>query len=297
MLRSTLAAVAFGASLWAFAWLGALGEPIARAGAAVAIGILVTALAYGRATFLSIGIGALSPLAFSLLERHSLGLAATALCSIWMLPRLVLAPSSRSLGLLAALSITASAVAGFVFAAYVDAGWAAELASCLFAGSCLSLVGLVPVDTGVAFALRTAAAAIDDAAKSPKGSSPARQALERAARWHRQSHASPSQWRALGRLADERAALQRSKADENESARKELDERIEALAAELAPVDAASSPAVVAGSPEPATAEPATTAEAAPTEAASIEAAPTEQAPTEVSSDTHASDPVEITVD
>jgi hypothetical protein len=276
MLRSTLAAVAFGASLWAFAWLDSLVEPIARAGAAVAIGVFVTALAYGQATFLSIGIGALSPLAFSLLERHSLGLAATALCSIWMLPRLVLAPSSRSLGLLVAVSIAASAVAGFVFAAYVDAGWAAELASCLFAGSCLSLVGLVPVDTGVAFALRAAAAAIDDAAKSPKGGSPARQALERAARWHRQSHASPSQWRALGRLADERAALQRSKATENERARKDLDERIEALAAELAPVDPASSPAAVAGPTEP---------------------APTEAAPTEVSSDTHASDPAEITAE
>jgi hypothetical protein len=265
MLRSTLTAIAFGASLWAFAWLGALGEPLARAGAAVAIGIVVTALAYGQATFLSIGIGALSPLAFSLLERHSLGLAAMALCSTWMLPRLVLAPSRPVFALLAALSIAASAVAGFVFAAYVDAGWAAELASCLFAGSCLSLVGLVPVDTGVAFALRTAAAAID---------SPAREALERAARIHRQSHArlSRSQWRALVRLGDERAALQQSHA-ENESARKDLDERIATLAAELAPADPTNSPGVVAGPPE---------------------AAPTEAAPTEVSLDTHASDPAEI---
>jgi len=291
MLRSTLAAVVFGASLWAFAWLGALGEPIARAGAAVAIGILVTALAYGQATFLSIGVGALSPLAFSLLERYSLGLAATALCSIWMLPRLVLAPSSRRLGVLAALSIAASAVAGFVFASYVGAGMATELASCLFAGSCLSLVGLIPVDTAVAFALRTAAAAIDDGAKSSEGGSPARQALEQAARMHRQSHASPSEWRALGRLADERAALEQGKATENESARKDLDERIEALAAELAMADAASSPALMVG---PSAAAP---AEAAPAEAVPDEAAPDEAAPTEVSSDTHGSDQVEITVE
>jgi hypothetical protein len=63
---------------------------------------------------------------------------------------------------------------------------------------------------------------------------------------HRQSHArlSRSQWRALVRLGDERAALQQSHA-ENESARKDLDERIATLAAELAPAGPTNSPGVV----------------------------------------------------
>jgi hypothetical protein len=262
MLRSMLMALAFAGTLLAFAWLGAVGEPIARAGLAVALGVLVSAIAYGRATFLSVGVGALSPLAFSLVEKHSLGWAAALLCAIWLLPRVVLAETRRSAGLVACLSIVASIVAGFVFAAYVDAGWAAQIASCLFAGSCLSLVGLVPLDTPIGFALRTAAAAVDP---------PARDALERAAREHRHAASKRSQWRALLALADERAVLQRRNADA--SARKELDERIAALAEELAAPNAT----------PPATEPPATEAPTSP-----------EPTAVEVSLDDHGPDPAEI---
>jgi hypothetical protein len=156
------------------------------------------------------------------------------MCFLWIAPRFLLAETRRTLAALVGASIVAAAVAGLIFAAYIDSPTSAHLASCIFAGSCLSLVGiLIPVDTGVAWALRTAAAAIE---------SPSRHALERAARAHRQATRLPSltskrsQWRALVRLADQRAGLRTLDGAEADEARRDLDARIETLAAELAPV-------------------------------------------------------------
>ena len=134
MLRSTLTAFGFAASLWAFASLDAIGEPVLRSALAVALGVAVTSLAYGQVAFVAITLGALSPLAFALLEKHSLVLAAASLTFAWLLPRFVLA-DRRRLPLLAVASIGAALVSGFVFAGYVDAGWAAEGAACVFAGT------------------------------------------------------------------------------------------------------------------------------------------------------------------
>ncbi len=281
MLRSTANAIAFGACLMAFASLDALHEPLARAAVAVALGTLVTVVAYGEATFFSVGVGAVSPLAFALLEKHSLGWATFALCVAWIAPRLVLAESSKRLALLATASVAASLVAGFVFAAYVDAPLAVHAASCLFAGSCLSLVGLFPVETHVSFALRTAAFAVD---------SEAREALERAARVHRLSRPTKSQtqqWRALVRLADERAAAQRATVADVDAMRKDFDQRILALVDELAPRDATSKPAAAATAPMPAVAtEPACAPSDSPAET-----------PVEVSFEPHGPNPADTTAE
>jgi hypothetical protein len=227
MLRSTANALAFGACLMAFASLDALHQPLARAAIAVALGVLMTVVAYGEATFVSVGAGAVSPLAFALLEKQSLGAATFALSFAWIAPRLLLAESRKRIALLAVASVAASLVAGFVFAAYVDAPIAVHAASCVFAGSCLSLVGLIPVETHVSFALRTAASAI---------ASDAKDALERAARMHRLSpKLQAKRWRELVRLADERAAAERATAAGVDATRQDLDARIVALVEELAP--------------------------------------------------------------
>jgi hypothetical protein len=281
MLRSTANAIAFAACLLAFASLDALGPPIARAAIAVALGTLVTVVAYGHPTFLSVGIGAVSPLLFALIEKRSLGLAASAMCFAWLLPRLVLAESKARLALVAAAAVGASFVAGFTFAAYVDAPWAVHAASCLFAGSCLSLVGLFPVETHVSFALRTAASVID---------SDARDALERAARLHRLSPPNRSltkKWRALLQLADRRAAAQRGSSTDADAARKELDLRIGELVEELAPREP------VRTAPMPAVAEPSPAAVPAPETLTERPAETPAETPVEVSFEPHGPDPAD----
>lgn len=235
MLRSVFIALAVAATLFAFASLGeAPGGALVRAGTGVALGVIVASLAYGQATWMTVAAGALSPLAFAALEDRSLGLATAAMCSLWLLPRLVLAETRRLLVVLAIASGTAALIGGFVFASNIDGSLSARIASCVFAGSCLSLVGiLVPVDTSVAWALRSAAAVV---------ASPAREALERAARVHRQasrlssSSARRAEWRALVRLADRRAALARIEGRDADESRQDLDERIITQAADLAPV-------------------------------------------------------------
>jgi hypothetical protein len=227
MLRSTATALAFAAALFALASLDAVNDTLARAAIAVGLGTAVTSLAFGRLTFVPVVVGALSPLVFVWLEKSSVGIAASALCFLWMAPRLILAETRVRLAWLIASLAVASIVAGLIFASYLDAPWIVHAASCVFAGSCLSLVRLIPVETSVSFALRTTAAAID---------SPAREALERAARAHRESQTSTTQakqWRALLRLADERAALGSAK-NGDDGVRGEVDERIAALVAELA---------------------------------------------------------------
>ena len=277
MLRSTANAIAFAACLMAFASLDALHEPLARAALAVALGTLVTAVAYGQATFLSVGIGAVSPLAFALLEKHSLGWATFALCLAWIAPRLVLAESSKRFALLAVPRSAASLVAGFIFAAYVESPLAVHAASCLFAGSCLSLVGLFPVETHVSFALRTAAHAID---------SDARQALERAARAHRlRPTKSQKPWRALVRLADARAAAERATVAGVDATRQDLDLRIAELVEELAPHEESAPPAVTAPMPVVATEPPSTSSDSP------------EETPVEVSFEPHGPDPADTTAE
>jgi hypothetical protein len=218
MLRSIFIALAVAASLFAFGWLGeAPGGAIARAGGGVALGVMVAAFVYGQTTWMTVAAGALSPLAFAALEERSLGLAAASMCILWLAPRFVLAETRRALSILVVASATAALIGG----------------SCVFAGSCLSLVGiLVPVDTSVAWALKTAAAVIG---------SPTRDALERAARAHRQASRLPSTaakrsaWRALAHLADRRAAVERLEGRDADETRRDLDERIAAQASELAP--------------------------------------------------------------
>src|SRR5258706_2965372 len=149
MLRSVLFALTAAACLFAFGWLGSVpGGPLVRALVGVTLGTLVTSLAYGQPTWVTVTVGALSPLAFVSIEDRSLGFAAAAMCFLWVAPRFLLAETRRTLAALVGASIVAAAVAGLIFAAYVDSPTSAHLASCIFAGSCLSLVGiLIPVNT------------------------------------------------------------------------------------------------------------------------------------------------------
>jgi len=231
MLRSTIIALSFASALFALVELAnaPLGSSV-RALGAVSVGILAASVAFGRATSLPIAIGALSPLVYAFLERRApLAMAASALCMTWLLPLLVLCQARRELVRVGAVFVAAAGVAGFVFASYVEAPWLVRAASCLFAGSCLSLATLVPLDTGLGWALRSAATVLEP---------PTREMLERAARAHRQSRgrsSDPKRWRDLVRMADRRAALARARNGSPTDAEKELDGRIAELAQELAP--------------------------------------------------------------
>ena len=242
MLRSILVAFGAAACLLAFAALVELpGGPIARALAGVIMGVVVTTLIYGEGTFVAVSLGAMSPLVFAAAERTSLAIATAAMCLLWLAPRFVLAPSRRRLTVLVTVSAVAAAVAGCIFAAYLEAPWAAHIASCIFAGSCLALVGVVvPIPSATAFALRTAAAAVD---------APIREVVLRAAdayessRWQPRPRAARRQWRALVRLTDQRASLERARGGSTEEQRQDIDRRIEAVTSELAEPHAAAPPA------------------------------------------------------
>jgi hypothetical protein len=234
MLRSILVALGAAACLFAWAALGEMpGGAVTRAVAGVALGVGVTALVYGQATFAAVALGAASPLAFAALDQASHGAAATAMCLLWLAPRFVLADTRRRLIALVAVSVVAALIAGSIFAAYWDAPFAAHAASCVFAGSCLSLVGtVVQVPTNTAYALRTAADAIEG---------PTREMLLRAAhahessRWQSRGSAARRQWQTLVQLCDRRATLERAAGGEAAEQRRVVDERIETIARELAP--------------------------------------------------------------
>jgi hypothetical protein len=238
MLRSIFIALAVAGSLFALGWLGEVPVgALVRAGAGVTIGVLVASIAFGDINWMTVSAGALSPLAFAALEGRSLGLATAAMCMLWLAPRFVLAETRRSLAILVAASATACLVGGFVFAGNIDGELASRLASCVFAGSCVSLVGiLVPVDTTVGWALKNAAAVIQ---------TPVRDVLERAARAHRQASRLPSTrakrdaWRSLARLADRRAAMERTEGRDADESKSELDQQISAAVSELAPAEGA----------------------------------------------------------
>jgi hypothetical protein len=152
-----------------------------------------------------------------------------------------LADTRRKLTVLVAVSSMAALVAGMIFAAYWEAPLAAHAASCVFAGSCISLVGtVVPVATTTAHALRTAASAID----GPVGTVLLRAAeAHESSRWQPRGHDARRNWRTLVKLSDERAALGRATSADAPAERRAFDERIEAIAEALAP---ASKPTPVA---------------------------------------------------
>jgi hypothetical protein len=233
MLRSILVALGAAACLFAFALLGeqTVG-PIARAFSGVAMGIAVTSLVYGEATFVTVTVGAISPLVFAAAAQTSLAIAAAAMCLLWLTPRLVLAETRRRLAILATVSILAAMVAGLVFAAYVEAPWAVHAASCVFAGCCLSLVGVVvPVPSTTAFGLRMSAMVIE----GPIGDVLLRAAnAHESSRWQPRARAVRQKWRALVRLSDQRAALSRARGGDAEEQRRQIEQRIEAAARELA---------------------------------------------------------------
>jgi hypothetical protein len=251
MLRSIFIALAVAASLFAWSLLGELPVgALARAGGGVTIGVLTSAIAFGDVTWFTVAAGALSPLAFAAIASQSAGLATAAMCVLWLAPRFVLAETRRMLAILVTGTTIACLVGGFVFAANVDVPLLARIASCVFAGSCLALVGiLVPVDTTVGWALKTAAAVI---------STPVRAALERAARVHHRASSLPrarakrDAWRSLAQLADRRAAMEHLEGRDADESKRELDERISTQASELAPEESSTSIA----SPMPTTTVP-----------------------------------------
>jgi hypothetical protein len=217
----------------------------------VLLGIGVATLVYGDLTFVTVSLGAISPLALAALERTSLAVATMTMCALWLLPRFVLADTLRRFITLASVSIAAACVAGSIFAAYLDAPLPAHAASCVFAGSCLALVGiLVSLPTPTSHALGVAAATI---------AGPSHDALTRAAAAHERSRWQPRtrqvrrQWDALLRLSDERAAREQREGAEQ---RREIDQRIEAAVRELAPSTGETVTSPRDGAPEGATTAP-----------------------------------------
>jgi hypothetical protein len=107
------------------------------------------------------------------------------------------------------------------------------------------------VSTTTAYALRTAAAAID---------SPIRDVLVRAAeahestRWQPRASAARRQWRVLVHLSDQRAALERAGGADAAEQRRGIDERIEASSRELGLVPGDPNPSSHLGTPTDATA-------------------------------------------
>jgi hypothetical protein len=235
MLRSILVALGGAACLFAFAALGDVpGGAVTRAVAGVALGVAATTLVYGDATFAVVALGAVSPLVFAALTDASLIAASAAMCLLWLAPRFVLANTRRQLAIQAAVSLVAAAIAGSIFAAYWEAPLAAHAASCVFAGSCLSLVGVVvQVPTSTAYALRAAAAAIDG---------PVKETLRRAAqvhesaRWQPRGRATRQKWRRMVRSSDRRAGLEGATGGGAAEQRGRLDEDIEDMARDLAPL-------------------------------------------------------------
>jgi hypothetical protein len=253
MVRSILVALGAALGLFAFAALGELPlGAILRAAAGVVLGVGVAALAYGEATFAAVTVGAISPLAFAATEGTSLAGAAAAMCALWLAPSFVLADTRRKLAVLVAVSLAAAAVAGWIFASYVAAPLAAHAASCVFAGSCLSLVGIVvPLPSPTAHALRTAAAIIDGTTRDALVA--AASAFE-STRWQPRTSVEARRWRSLVRLSDRRAALARASGVRAGELRRDLDAQIATVSLELSP----------------------STAKAAEQEATTTEAAPTE---------------------
>jgi hypothetical protein len=258
MLRSLFVAFAAAAGLLAFAALGDVpGGSAMRATISVALGVAVTSIIYGEATFSAVAVGAASPLALAATDRASVAWGAAAMCALWLTPRLTLAETRRKLSAGAALSIAAACVAGFIFASYVEAPLATHVAACIFAGSCLSLVGiLVPLATPTAFALSASASVIEE---------PFAETLKRAAathetsRWQQRTGEAREKWRALVRLADRRAALERLEGATADNARRDLEARIATMLGEIGQASDAPSSHVAAASPPSASSPPSAT--------------------------------------
>jgi hypothetical protein len=238
MLRSLVVALGAAVVLFAFSALGeAPGGAAVRAALSVALGVSAASLVYGEATFAAVAVGAVSPLAFRALEPMSLAGAAAVLALLWLAPRFVLAETPKKLTVLAVVSLAAAAIAGIILAAYVAAPLASHAASCVFAGSCLSLVGIVvPLPSPETHALRASAAIVDGLSKGALLA--AADAFE-SSRWHGRAAGEARKWRKLVRLSDRRAALERVSGPRAADLRAELDAQIATAAGELLPTPVA----------------------------------------------------------
>jgi hypothetical protein len=234
MVRSIVVALGAAMALFVLAGLDGLpGGPLARALIGVAAAVGATSLLHGEPSFVTVACGAASPLAFAAMQRTSPAAAVAAMCALWLAPRLVLAPTRARALVLAGASMAAAASAGCIAAAYAGAPLAARAASCVFAGSCLALVGVaVAVRTTTDHSLRVAAAAIDG---------PIRETLIAAAarhentRWRPRTRAERRNWKMLIRWSDQRAALARGTGANAEEERRAVDAKIEGAARDLAP--------------------------------------------------------------
>jgi hypothetical protein len=231
-LRSLFVAIGAGLGLYLLTMLGEVpGGPLLRAPLGVAVGVAVASVMYGEAAFAAITVGAISPLALAALEQTSFAGAVATMCTLWLAPRFVLAATKKQLLVLAAASLVAALIAGLVFASYVAAPLAAHVASCVFAGACLSLVGIVvPLPAPQTHALRASAEAT---------TGPTRAAILLAAqtfessRWQPRTADERRKWRGLIQLADRRATLDRTGGARAVLERQELAAQIEKVAEEL----------------------------------------------------------------
>jgi hypothetical protein len=197
---------------------------------ALALGVLATSLVFGRVSWLTVTMGALSPLPLALIAGRHLEIAIALTALLWLSVRWTLAVSPRDLWINLVASAGSALVAGWIVALYVGEEPLFRLAACVFAGSALSLSTLAGrSDTPTASALVAAAAMVEG---------PVRAHLERAAAAERRRAATGSSagdrtFEQLLDVADRRAALRDAEGHEAEKSRAELDSRITALVESL----------------------------------------------------------------
>jgi hypothetical protein len=201
-MRSLALAIVLAVVLAAeIALAGRAGPVLLLAPGAVLFGVLAASCLLGDLTWLSVIAGAASPLVLSALAGESPWLALSGMTALWLAPRLWLGRDHKESLAIAATSLLAAGLAGWITSSFVAAVPLYHLTACVFGGATLALsTVIVPGDTLLACTLEAAARRLDG---------PVAAALREAAELHRSQRGSGGQsqpWRDLERLVEARLA-------------------------------------------------------------------------------------------